>query len=109
MLFTSSNGVRAFAELSPRRDLPAFAVGDATAAAALAAGFTQFKSAGGDVRDLARLVASSLKPADGLLFHVRAVRRHAAWTEERRERSLADRSPPVTRIGKPVSRASRAP
>jgi len=72
VLFTSSNGVRAFAELSPRRDLPAFAVGDATAAAALAAGFTQFKSAGGDVRDLARLVGSSLKPADGLLFHAAA-------------------------------------
>ncbi len=28
--------------------------------------------------------------ADGLFFHMRAVRRHATWTEERRQRSLAD-------------------
>ena len=72
ILFTSSNGVRAFAELSPRRDLPAFAVGDATATAAEGAGFATVHSAGGDVRDLTRLVTEKLQPAGGLLFHAAA-------------------------------------
>src|SRR5882724_2482864 len=72
LLFTSSNGVRAFAELSQRRDLPCFTVGDATAAAARSAGFARVESAGGDVRDLARLVSEKLQPAGGLLFHAAA-------------------------------------
>ena len=72
LLFTSSNGVRAFAELSQRRDMPCFTVGDATAAAARSAGFARVESAGGDVRDLARLVSEKLQPAGGLLFHAAA-------------------------------------
>ena len=71
LLFTSSNGVRAFAELSQRRDMPCFTVGDATAAAR-SAGFARVESAGGDVRDLARLVSEKLQPAGGLLFHAAA-------------------------------------
>ena len=39
VLFTSANGVRAFAAATTRRGFRAFAVGDATAAAARAAGF----------------------------------------------------------------------
>ena len=39
LLFTSANGVRAFAAASGARDLPVFAVGDATAGAARNAGF----------------------------------------------------------------------
>jgi uroporphyrinogen-III synthase len=69
LLFTSANGVRAFAELSRRRDLPALAVGEATAAAARAAGFAGVSGAGGDVRDLARLVKERLQPGDGPLLH----------------------------------------
>lgn len=69
ILFTSANGVRAFAELSPRRDLPVFAVGDATAEAARAAGFARVESAAGDVQDLARLVRARLGPDEGALFH----------------------------------------
>src|SRR5471030_629753 len=38
IFFTSANGVRAFAELSSRRDIGVLAVGDATAAAARAVG-----------------------------------------------------------------------
>ncbi len=72
MLFTSANGARAFAAASPRRDLPVFAVGDRTEAAARAAGFATVESAGGDVRDLARLVERRLKPADGTLIHAAA-------------------------------------
>src|SRR5476649_320759 len=69
ILFTSANGVRAFAELSSRRDIGVLAVGDATAAAARAVGFTAVESAGGDVKDLARLARQRLKPETGPLFH----------------------------------------
>ena len=56
LLFTSANGARIFAAASPRRELPVFAVGDASAAAARIAGFRTVTSAGGDVTDLAALV-----------------------------------------------------
>jgi uroporphyrinogen-III synthase len=79
LLFTSANGVRAFAAASAGhgsarqgmagRDLPAFAVGDATAKACRDAGFVQVESAGGNVGDLARLVTARLKPSAGCLFH----------------------------------------
>lgn len=68
-LFTSANGVRAFAEATPRRDFRVFAVGDATAEAARAAGFADVSSAGGAVEDLAKLVIATLKPAQGALIH----------------------------------------
>lgn len=71
-LFTSANGARAFANISPRRDLPAFAVGDATARAARAAGFVRVESAGGDVHALAALAARRLDPAAGALIHAAA-------------------------------------
>ncbi len=75
LLFTSANGVRSFAELAGGRDLvgwrelPVFAVGNATGAAARSAGFTQVESAAGDVAALARLVAERLDPKAGALFH----------------------------------------
>jgi uroporphyrinogen-III synthase len=69
ILFTSANGVRAFAQLSARRDIGVLAVGDATAAAARSAGFGAVESAGGDVKDLARLAKQRLKPEGGPLFH----------------------------------------
>jgi uroporphyrinogen-III synthase len=72
VLFTSANGVRAFAETTTRRGFRAFAVGDATAAAARAAGFADVTSAGGAVDDLAKLVIGRLKSKDGALFHAAA-------------------------------------
>jgi uroporphyrinogen-III synthase len=72
VLFTSANGVRAFAAASPRRDLAAFAVGDATARAARELGFAAVESAGGDVADLAALVQRRLEPAAGALVHAAA-------------------------------------
>ncbi|HKR20316.1 MAG TPA: uroporphyrinogen-III synthase, partial [Stellaceae bacterium] len=63
---------RAFASISPRRDLPAFTVGDATARAARAAGFVQVESADGDVHALAALAARRLDPAAGALIHAAA-------------------------------------
>jgi uroporphyrinogen-III synthase len=69
LLFTSANGARAFAVATTRRDFRVFAVGDATARAARAAGFESVVSAGGNVEDLAARVIASLKPADGALIH----------------------------------------
>lgn len=69
VLFTSANGVRAFAHSQTRRDLPAFCVGDATANAARNAGFAKVESASGDVEALADLVRAKLDPAAGALVH----------------------------------------
>ncbi len=69
LLFTSANGVRAFAALSPRRDLKVFTVGDGSADAARQAGFPNVESAKGDVEALAALVVDRLKAEDGILFH----------------------------------------
>lgn len=69
LLFTSANGVRAFAAASPRRSLRVFAVGDGSAEAARRAGFDEVESAKGDVEALAALVVDRLKPENGILFH----------------------------------------
>jgi len=69
VLFTSANGVRAYATISDRRDLPAFAVGEATAEAARARGFSHVETAGGDAASLAASVRERLRPADGGLYH----------------------------------------
>lgn len=72
LLFTSANGVRAFARRSPERTLPALCVGDATASEARTAGFADVTSAQGDVEDLARLVQDRLDPSRGALLHAAA-------------------------------------
>ncbi len=69
LLVTSANGLRAFAALTERRDLPVFAVGPASAEAATAAGFARVESADGDVDDLIRLVRDRLSPEEGVLLH----------------------------------------
>src|SRR5512147_1864047 len=56
LLFTSANGVRAFAAKSARRDLKVLAIGEGSAAAARETGFPEVESAGGDVAALATLV-----------------------------------------------------
>lgn len=67
LAFTSINGVVAFAALTPERDRPVFAVGDATAQAARDAGFADVRSASGDLHALARLIASELNDAGVLV------------------------------------------
>lgn len=63
LALTSPNGVEAFAPLIARfRDHPVFAVGDATAEAARAAGFADVRSASGDIHALARLIAAEAPP-----------------------------------------------
>lgn len=69
VLFTSANGVRAFAALNARRDMKVFTVGDNSAAEARALGFAPVFSAGGDVESLAGLVTERLNPRDGALLH----------------------------------------
>ena len=70
LLFTSGNGVRAFAARSERRDLAVYAVGDRTATVARERGFTRIESADGDVAALAALVVAHRQPGDGTLVHV---------------------------------------
>jgi uroporphyrinogen-III synthase len=70
LLFTSSNGVRAFPDVAGARDRVVLTVGGATAAAARAAGFTDVRSAGGDVNSLAALAKAALDPGKGKLIHI---------------------------------------
>lgn len=58
LAFTSAAGVRAFTGGGTSTSLPVFTVGDATADAAHAAGFTRVLSAQGAGADLARLIAA---------------------------------------------------
>jgi uroporphyrinogen-III synthase len=74
LLVTSANGVRAFANRDPRRHLPVFAVGDASAGAASLAGFADVSSASGDVAALAALVHDRLDADGGDLLHVAGTR-----------------------------------
>lgn len=70
IVFTSSNGVRAFPDARGARDRIVLTVGDVTAAAARAVGFTDVRSADGDVRSLAALAKTQLDPAKGKLIHI---------------------------------------
>jgi uroporphyrinogen-III synthase len=69
LAFTSANGVRAFADLSPERSLRVFAVGSATAQAARAAGFRLVLSADGDVDALAEGIGQRRGELRGAVLH----------------------------------------
>lgn len=68
-LATSANGVRALAANTPRRDLPLWAVGTATADCARGLGFRAVENGGGDVVHLAELVMRRVDPRQGTLLH----------------------------------------
>ena len=70
LLLTSANGVRALVNRSSRRDIPIYAVGEATATSARKFGFLQVHSADGNVDMLVDLVENILKPEDGSLLHI---------------------------------------
>ena len=74
LIFTSVNGLRAFAANSTERSLPVYAVGDRTATAAQAAGFTDVRSAAGDVEALSAKIAATWQPSAGTLLHAAGVR-----------------------------------
>jgi len=69
LLATSANGVRAFAGRNSERQLTVYAVGDATAREAKSAGFSDVRSAAGDVETLADLVIQSADPSAGTCLH----------------------------------------
>lgn len=71
LAFTSVAGPRAFPG-GLGRDLPVFAVGDATAGAARAAGFADVRSAHGDVQALARLIVAERDAFTGPVLHAGA-------------------------------------
>jgi uroporphyrinogen-III synthase len=69
LALTSLNGLRAYLAAGGPKNLPVFAVGPASAAAAQEAGFASVRAAGGDIRSLAALIVASLDPAAGALLH----------------------------------------
>lgn len=72
--FTSANGVRAFADRQPDRQVKVFAVGAATAQAARAAGFRTVLSSDGDVTALADGIAKRWRDlVGGVVLHPGAV------------------------------------
>ncbi len=68
LAFTSANGVRIFAALSPSRDLQVFAVGATTAMEARKFGFSDVAAAQGDVESLAMLISETKQP--GAILHL---------------------------------------
>lgn len=71
LIFTSAAGVRAFPDARRMHATPVLTVGDASAAAARAAGFDDVRSADGDAAALARLAIATLDPAGAPLVHIR--------------------------------------
>ncbi len=71
LLMTSAAAARNALMEEAVLDLPVYAVGDSTAAAAREAGFSEVISAGGDGANLAVLAADRMKPSDGALLHIR--------------------------------------
>ena len=69
LAFTRANGVHAFADASPNRGLPVFAVGEATARAARQAGFKRVFSTNGDVAALAAGIAARRRELKGCVLH----------------------------------------
>jgi uroporphyrinogen-III synthase len=71
LLMTSAAAARSTKADAQIKALPVYAVGDATALAAIEAGFQTVISAGGDGAALAVLAADRMKPNDGALLHLR--------------------------------------
>ena len=67
LAFTSANGVRAFAGMTARRDIPVFAVGPATGATAQEYNLKIAGMADNSVESLAELIARSLTSKDHVL------------------------------------------
>jgi len=71
VLATSRHGVNRFARLTKWRDAPLFAVGEATAEAAVNAGFGQVEHAGRDADALVDLARARLRASNGPLLRLR--------------------------------------
>ena len=70
LLFTSASGVRAFPDARRLHAKSVLTVGDATAETAREAGFTNVRSADGDVTALAELAKAAFDPGAGKLVHI---------------------------------------
>jgi uroporphyrinogen-III synthase len=107
LAFTSANGVRAFARLSERRDVPVFCVGGRTTEAARDAGFANAVSADGDVAALIDLIESRTLTSVRLLHSGNETSRgDLAGTLTSRGRTAAFvptyRAVPIQRAGGPA-------
>jgi len=69
LIFTSRNGVRAFADLTGRRDWPVITVGDATAEEARRIGFADIRSAQGNSSDVIELIKSAMPKTRELIHY----------------------------------------
>jgi uroporphyrinogen-III synthase len=72
LAFTSANGLSAFADISDRRDLPIFVVGEATAVAARRAGFADIHTGPSDVAALAIEIVARRGTLRGDVLHASA-------------------------------------
>ncbi|MEO1642557.1 MAG: uroporphyrinogen-III synthase [Pseudomonadota bacterium] len=70
LIFTSANGVRAFAERSSSRAHTAWCVGPATAAAAQLADFKTVEESAGNALDLAAYISERIAPSSRPLLHI---------------------------------------
>jgi uroporphyrinogen-III synthase len=76
---TSANAAPALAGLD--RELPVYAVGEATAAAVRAVGMQDVHIAEGDGRTLARLIARERRPEEGAILHLSGQEVHPSTAE----------------------------
>ena len=70
ILITSANGIRALAKMYKDKNILICTVGDASAIAAHKLGFTNVRSASGNVEALIKMVKKELSPTDGPLVHI---------------------------------------
>lgn len=75
LAFTSANGVRAFSAADDARDLPVFAIGDATGRQAQAAGFDKVSIANGDITSLTKLIDQHRRRINGEILHIAGAHR----------------------------------
>jgi uroporphyrinogen-III synthase len=80
LIFTSAQGVYAFSTVTTRRNFPVYAVGPATAAAAIESGFTEVKAAAGDLKALNDLLTGKKRSENRSLLHIGGV--HTAGAVE---------------------------
>lgn len=105
LAFSSANGARQFATLSPRRDTPVFCVGVRTAEAAREAGFVNVASADGDADALAALITRQL-PKQSRLLHAGNEESRGDLTGQMRAKGYAASFLPIFRA---VARVAPGP
>ena len=110
ILLTSANALPALGGADPGR--PVFAVGEASARAARAAGCGDVRAAGGDAASLARLIIAQCRPADGALLHLAGTDVRPGLAEALRAAGFGISPPgglPGGRRGRAVATDDRSP